>query len=152
MAIRLIQYLKRVKPLNFIFIGQFAVFFISVVFGLVFPGDSGGNPLLFKNKFYIFIMGVLLAPVLETIIFQAIPFFLIRKYVKIKKKLYLFIFASPVLFIHTFNIGYGILSYLVGCIFAFMYFVAYYRRENAIKLIILLHFSNNLVAYFIHFL
>lgn len=148
----IIKYLKRIKPLIFILIGLGSILLIGICLGLIFPNDSMKNPILLKNSYYTFIMGVIIAPILETIIFQATPFYLVEKFVKIKKKLYVYLFLSPILFIHNFSIGYVITSYLVGWVFAFMYYVAYYRKENAIKLVAVIHFLNNLIVYSIHYL
>lgn len=148
----LIKYLKRIKPLIFILIGLGTILLIGILLGLIFPNDSIKNPILLENRYYTFIMGVIIAPILETIIFQATPFYFVERFIKIKQKQYIYIFISPILFIHYFSVGYVITSYLVGCIFAFMYYVSYYRKENAIKLVTLIHFLNNLIAYSIHYL
>lgn len=150
MIIKTIRFLKRIRTLNFILVGIGAVLLTSIIFGL-FSNGSGGNPLLLKNKYYAFVIGVLIAPFIETIIFQTIPFYFINKFIKHKKKFYILVFISPILFIHTFNISYMFISYLVGIILMFMYYVAYYRKENAIILIFAIHFINNLLAHIAHF-
>lgn len=152
MIIRLIKHLKRINPFSFILIGFSLILFISIIMGLIFPGDSGKNPILLKNNYYIFFFGVLVTPLLETLIFQALPFYLTTKYIKIKKRHYIFILLSPVLFIHNFSIGYIITTYLFGFIFAFLYYIAYYRKENAIKLVALIHFINNLLVFTVRYL
>ncbi len=148
--INLIRYLQRTKLYIFILFGLLAILLISIVFGLISNG-SGGNPLLLKNQYYAFFIGVLIAPFIETIIFQTIPFYFINKFIKHKKKFYILIFVSPILFIHTFNISYMFISYLVGIILVFMYYIAYYRKENAIILIFAIHFINNLLAHIAHY-
>ncbi len=146
MIVVLIKYFKKIKVSSFILFGVGAILLISVVFGIV-SGSSNENPLLLKNKYYAFFIGVLIAPFLETIIFQAIPFYLVKKYLKIKKKFCIFIFIAPILFIHNFNLAYIMLSYLVGIIFAFLYYISYFRKENSVLIISIIHFINNLIAF-----
>ncbi len=152
MIIRLIRYLKQIKPLYFICIGVCAILIVSIIFGLIFPGNSIKNTILNNNKYIVFISAVLFAPLLETIIFQAGPFYIVNRYVKLKKKRYIFIFVTPILFIHHYSIVYAVITYLVGIILAFMYYVSHYRKENSIILIALIHFINNLIAFFIYHL
>ena len=153
MIVTIIKYLKRVKVSSFIFIGVCSILLISIIFGIFSAsGTSSENPLLLKNKYYVFLSGVLIAPFLETIIFQTIPFYLTNRYLKLKKKFCLFVFISPILFIHDFNLSYILISYLVGFVFAFMYYVAYFRKENSIILISMIHFINNLIAFSAHYL
>lgn len=151
MVVALIKYLKKVKAPSFVFIGILTILVISVLFGIVSEG-SNENPILLKNKYYAFFIGVLIAPFLETIIFQAIPFFLTSRYIKLRRKYCIFIFISPILFIHNFNLSYILISYIVGFIFAFMYYIAYFRKENAIVLISIIHLINNSIAFFAHYL
>lgn len=151
MIVVLIKYLKRIKVHSFIFFGIGCILLISILFGII-SGSSNENPLLLKNKYYAFLIGVLIAPFIETIIFQAIPFYLINRYIKVKKKIFIFIFIAPILFIHDFNLAYILISYIVGFIFALMYYVAYYRKENSIIIISIIHLINNLIAYFAHYL
>ncbi len=153
MLVILIKYLKRVKISTFIFIGICLILLISILFGILSAsGVSSENPLLDKNIYYIFFSGVIVAPFLETIVFQAIPFYLTVKYLKLKRKFCLFVFISPILFIHDFNLSYIFISYLVGFVFAFMYYIAYFRKENAISVISIIHFINNFIAFLAHLL
>jgi len=147
MIIVLLKYLKKIKSLGFVFIGLGTILLISIIFGLIFPGASSGNPIVLKNIYYKFFVGVLITPIIETAISQAIPFYLVNTYIKTKKKRYIFIFISPVLFIHTFNLGYIGASYLIGIILAFFYYVAHFRKENSILLISMIHCMNNLIAF-----
>lgn len=152
MIIKIIRYLTRIKPISFFLVGYGVIVVFMMIFGLVSNGSAGVNPLFLKNKYYAFIAVVLIAPFIETIIFQAIPFYFINKFIKHKIKFWVFIFIAPILFIHTYNLSYLIATYFLGIILAFLYYIAYYRREKAIILITLIHFINNLIAYFIHYL
>lgn len=149
MVVSLIKYLKNAKASGFVFIGILTILVISALFGII-SEDFNENPILSKNKYYAFFIGVLIAPFLETIIFQGIPFFLTRRCLKLRRKYCIFIFISPVLFIHNFNLSYILLSYIVGFVFAFMYYIAYFRKENAIVLISIIHLVNNSIAFFAH--
>ena len=151
MIIVLVKYLKNIKALNFILIGYASILLISIVFGLI-AGSFNTNPLYLRNKYLVFFSGVLIAPILETIIFQAIPFYFKNKYLRHKKNFFLYLFLTPILFIHNFNLAYILISYLVGLIFTFMYYVAHYRKENPIILISLIHLINNLLVYCVRYL
>ena len=89
MIIVLIKYLKNIKALNFILIGYASILLISIVFGLI-AGSFNTNPLYLRNKYLVFFSGVLIAPILETIIFQAIPFYFKNKFLRHKKNFFLY--------------------------------------------------------------
>jgi len=150
--IKIIRYLVKIRPVSFILVGYGIIVLFMMIFGLISNGSAGVNPLFLENKYYAFIVAVLIDPFIETIIFQAIPYYFINKYIKHKRKLYVFLFIAPILFIHTYNLSYVMVSYFVGIILAFLYYIAYYRREKAIILISFIHFFNNFVAYFTYLL
>lgn len=153
MVINIIQFLKRINASGFVFIGLISILLVSSIFGIFSsPGSSAGNPLFLENKYVVFFIAVFISPFIETIIYQSIPFYLTRKYIKIKRKFCLYIFVAPILFIHSFNPAYIAVSYTIGIVLAFLYYIAYYRKENAILLISLIHLLNNLLAFSVHYL
>ena len=123
---------------------------ITIIFGLMLPKGANFNPIFLKSKLYIFISGVVISPFVETLIFQTLPLYVINKYIKNNKVRYcLFVFVSPILFIHTFTLSYMLVSYVVGIVFAFFYLVAFYRREKAMVLIVIIHSINNFISFIV---
>ena len=152
MIIKLIRYLKNINSLSFIFIGVASVISLAAIFSLITKCSQGINPLLFKNKYYAFFIAVIFDPLIETTIFQAIPFYFVNRYIKHRKKLWILLFITPILFIHTFSLGYILYTYFAGCILVFLYYIAYYRKEKAVILISIIHMIFNLIVYSVYYL
>jgi len=104
-----------------------------------------------KNKglSYIFILTVLVAPVLETLIFQyGIIELLFR--LKNKNKILYAILASAIVFglSHYYNIFYVLNSFILGLAFATFYIIAKIRKDiNPLYLLFSIHSLINLVAF-----
>jgi uncharacterized protein len=102
------------------------------------------------GKAMVFFATVILAPVLETIIYQ----FSVIKIINwvIKKAVWSFSIAIPVsafLFAlsHPFSIYYQINTLLVGLLYATIFFIAQYRKDwPAFLVVVVLHASWNLFA------
>lgn len=104
-----------------------------------------------KNKglSYIFIATVLIAPVLETLIFQYGIIELSLR-LKNKNKILYAILASAILFSlsHYYNIFYILSSFILGLAFATFYIIAKIRKDiNPFYLLFSIHCLINFVAF-----
>ncbi|WP_194831040.1 type II CAAX prenyl endopeptidase Rce1 family protein [Prolixibacter sp. SD074] len=155
-----VRYMKRLNVLIFILIGVSALLLISFLILLfqnitgISIGNGSENPLLNESKFFVLIIGILIIPFFETLIFQALPFYVINKLIRHKRKLWMFLIVSPILFSlnHLFNPAYILATYFGGLALALIYYIGYYRKENAILLVAVIHLINNLVAFIFRYL
>lgn len=104
-----------------------------------------------KNKglSYIFIATVLIAPVLETLIFQY-GIIEVSLRLKNKNKILYAILASAIVFSlsHYYNIFYILSSFILGFAFATFYIIAKIRKDiNPFYLLFSIHCLINLVAF-----
>jgi len=67
---------------------------------------------------------ILIAPFLETLVFQYFPFWFMQKWIWLKTKKGLYIIVSAMLFglSHTYSLSYIIMAFSVGLILAYIYF------------------------------
>jgi len=70
------------------------------------------------------ILGIVLAPILETLLNQHLPFWLIQKWSLTRNKYRLYIFTSAIVFglCHTYSLQYMIFAFSVGLILGYTYF------------------------------
>lgn len=108
---------------------------VNVIVQGIFPLDI--VDLGFKHsEFSMFIRGIVLAPIIETLLFQLIPIeLLLLGFLNYTKKQYplLVIIISALLFglSHYYSIGYIVLTFFIGLYLAALYFV-FRRRSNSI--------------------
>lgn len=101
----------------------------------------------FKSIQEQFIIAVLLAPLIETAIFQFIVVEIL--YEKLNK--YIIAFISAILFAssHLYNFIYFVFAFILGLLFAYLYFVG--REKNkGFLLVFLIHFIYNLLVFTLH--
>lgn len=95
------------------------------------------------------VIAVIVAPLIETLIFQALIIEIICKIIKRpRKNILIAVVASSLAFAlnHTYSIGYVIFAFLVGIIYALAYYLGRYRKEGAVTLVFTLHAMYNLSA------
>lgn len=101
--IRLIKYLYGLNTLFFILIGFSLEIVVSIFFGILAPDEYSKNTVIEsfakdENTLFLFIFACIFAPLIETVLFQFLPFKVIgilfkQKKLKIRRFLYL-VFAS----------------------------------------------------------
>lgn len=114
--------------------------FSYVTFLLPEEASIGSN--LLTSPFRKVIIGIILGPLAETLLFQTLIIMIICKFVKRPRySLYLSVFLSASLFAlnHNYNIYYIGYTFATGIILAFAYYIGRYKR-----------FSPTLTVFFIH--
>lgn len=146
----MIQKIKLTQNTNHLFFfGLFSMYFLAFTFALLakFIGNLN-NPYInydtitgvIKNM----IQGVIILPVLETLIFQALVYWLLKKVYKHSSFMYAYIFISALCFglSHPYSITYFCYTFLGGIVLAFCYY--HFVGKNAIIKLALLHGIFNL--------
>ncbi|PJA05488.1 MAG: hypothetical protein COX71_06430 [Flavobacteriales bacterium CG_4_10_14_0_2_um_filter_35_18] len=98
---------------------------------------------------YIFFLTVIIAPLLETLIYQLTIIEIVFK-IKIKQANLIAILSSSFLFClsHTYSIYYIFATFGLGAIFTTIYVVAKKREDiNPFWFVVFIHFLNNLIAF-----
>jgi|LakMenE18May11ns_1017448.scaffolds.fasta_scaffold9717405_3 hypothetical protein len=113
---------------------------ITTIFDLEFKSDS----LTFESKKEEFILVVIIAPILETLLFQYIPYFYLKKYNAIYT-----ILISSILFglSHAYSIIYIIYGLTVGMLFISAFFYSIKKYLHPFWLVVFCHFIYNLFAF-----
>ena len=97
-----------------------------------------------------FLIIVLFAPIIETLIFQFAVIELVLNYIKQKSTYYIAVLLSGSLFgiSHFYNLQYTIYCFIIGIGFALMYLIAKKRKDiNPILLVFLVHSFTNLIGF-----
>lgn len=95
------------------------------------------------------LIAVLVVPLIETLLFQALIIEIICKFIKRpRKNIWISVIASSLAFAlsHTYSNSYIIITFLAGIILAFAYYLGRYRKEGAIILVFVIHSVYNLLT------
>jgi len=97
------------------------------------------------------ILVIVLAPILETLLSQYFPFWLMQKWSLTKNKYGFYIFSSAIVFglAHTYSLQYMIFAFSVGLILGYTYFFYSKTPKIAFWLTTLIHSLRNGLAFFI---
>ncbi len=147
-----IGYLKNTNVVVFILIGCMVMFVIGRLMMIILPPFAGAHPNINSNgseriskEFYPFI-AIFISPLVETLVFQALPHKLYRKYYPNKYFVYLFVSALFFGVVHRYSIYYMIATYVSGVFLLFYYDIAYQRKENAVVVLSIIHGLINALA------
>ena len=93
-------------------------------------------------------LAVIIAPIIETLVFQHLIFLIFRKWIPIKNKYFWAILISSVLFglMHKYNVIYIIFAFLQGITLGYCY---YFYKRNLVKAFwstALVHAAHNSIA------
>jgi hypothetical protein len=110
------------------------------------PSDSTNGPNMSS-----WILVIVLAPILETLLNQYLPFWLIQKWSWTRNKYGLYIFASAIVFglCHTYSLQYMIFAFSVGIILGYTYFFYSKTPKTAFWSTTLIHSLRNGFALFL---
>ncbi len=110
------------------------------------PSDSTNGPDV-SSWFLI----IVLVPILETLMNQYLPFWLIQKWNLTRNKYGLYIFTSAIVFglCHTYSLQYMIFAFSVGLILGYTYFFYSKTPKIAFWSTTLIHSLRNGLAFFI---
>ena len=154
--IRIIKYLYRLNTLVFILIGFTLEIVISIIFGILVPDKYIKNPVIEsfakdESILLLFIFACILVPLVETFLFQFLPFKLIeslfkKKKIKIRRFSYLFLVPFIFGYQHNYNLYYFLAGCMVGFIFCFFFYLSNLRKQNGVILVAIIHSLNNFIA------
>jgi len=153
MFIKTIKYLQRSNVILFILQGIVVIILISAISSLIIHVGNNENPAVesIKNKgiYFYFFSTVILAPILETLIFQFLPFSIANSKFKHKKRLYVYLILASTFFglAHLYNLSYLFFGLITGFVLAFFFYVGTLRKENAVLLMFIIHSFYNLLLF-----
>ena len=119
---------------------------------LFFPKTSGdvNSNIVLDSIFEKIFFGIILVPLIETLIFQSLIISVICKLIKrARSNFYPAIVFSAFAFSlnHSYNAYYMIYTFIVGTILAFAYYIARYRKESAVLLVFAIHATYNFTSF-----
>ncbi len=148
---RLSMWLRQSSPIRFILLVVAASFLVLIpyallveLFPVIAPGPGATVP---KHGVFVQIsIGVLLAPFLETAVFQALPIELLSRQTVVKWPA--IILTSSALFgaAHHYSKGYMIAAFLIGVVFSYAYFVRRGKEGRPFLLVFAAHALRNSVS------
>lgn len=133
------------------FITSFIVILLNIIISLIFDKittiydlEFKSDSLTFESKKEEFILVVIIAPILETLLFQYLPYFYLKKYSAIYT-----IIISSILFglSHAYSIIYIIYGLTVGILFICAFFYSIKKYLQPFWLVAFCHFIYNLFAF-----
>jgi len=139
-----------IKAPAYIFILVF--FFPSVLLGAIttfLPEPDMTGSFVTDSIVLDLLIAVIVAPLLETLLFQSLIIEIICKIIKRpRRNIYIPVIASSLAFAlnHTYSLSYVIFAFFVGIIYALAYYLGRYRKEGGIILVFILHAMDNLAA------
>jgi hypothetical protein len=144
-------WLRQLNPIRFILIVVAASFLVLAPYALLvalFPVFAPG-PGTTVPKYSAFVqvsLGVLLAPFLETAVFQALPIELLSRKTMVGWPVIILI--SSVLFgaAHHYSRGYMLATFLIGVVFSYAYFVRRWKGGRPFLLVFAAHALRNSVS------
>ena len=111
--------------------------------------NFGINALMKIDPYLLFAGAVILAPLLETFIFQAFPYRLFLSAFKTKHRFCIYMIASSLFFglFHRYNLPYFFFGVASGFILSFFYYAGTFRKESAVISVAFIHGMNNLLVF-----
>jgi membrane protease YdiL (CAAX protease family) len=153
MIITAIRQIKNQNKIFFHISGILCLLAFSMCISLCCPGFGSENSavdfLLEINTYVLFLGAVILTPILETLIFQVFPYWLLFSVLKTKYRLCIFMAGSSVFFslFHLYNLPYLFFGLGSGFILSFYYYAGTFRKEGAVFSIAFIHGMNNLLVF-----
>jgi membrane protease YdiL (CAAX protease family) len=133
------------------FYTSFFVVFLNIIISMIFDKittfyhiEFKSNSMPFQSKTEEFVLVVFIAPILETLIFQYLPYFYLKKY-----RYKYTILISSILFglAHAYSKIYIIYGFTIGLLFISTYFYSIRKNLNPYLLVAFSHFIYNLFAF-----
>lgn len=121
--------------------------FLPILYSLeAITGPTAGPSISDKPLIYQFVGGVLLAPVIETLIFQAAPILLLKKYSSLKPGAIILVSSLFFAVAHHYSISYVLFAFLVGVFLAYSYVLYLKKEASAFWVVTAIHSLRNLFA------
>ena len=151
----LLDFIKKASKLNvYLFYGItfFLLFTSNLILSWLFPfgaSNSNVNYIEHFGQVVTLLVVVIWAPVMETILYQALIIHIVKAFVpKIRYSFLISVFISSLAFglSHPYSLSYIFAASIAGLIFASTYYISLYRKQSAFLLVFLLHALNNLIG------
>ncbi|WP_099191569.1 CPBP family intramembrane glutamic endopeptidase [Tepidibacter mesophilus] len=116
---------------------------------MIFPDNNGAAPFDGDEaKVVLFIIGVIIAPLFETLIYQKIVIDICDKIKFLNNKKYIGILISGAIFgsIHTYSPRYKVHMFVIGSIWAYVYTVYKEKKKHPYWVVCCIHAINNFIA------
>ncbi len=145
-------WLKKLKTIQLLLISFLVIFSFNICVEIIFSPNLNIDSANLKDPTLLFIEAVVIAPFIETVIFQFLPIELSNYLQRVMlKKIYpiIGVLISAILFgfVHNYNISYQINTFFMGLFLGYLYHI---RKDKEIfgsfSFIWLLHSINNLLA------
>jgi uncharacterized protein len=136
--------IKKIKIFAILFISVASIkFLISYIF-FIFMASTNASNFKFENRFHEFITVLILAPLIETYLFQHLVLSRLLKY-----NYLLSVVVSSLMFslVHLYSAKYFIYAFASGLTYSVSYIIAYRSRLNPFLFVWSTHFSYNLFVF-----
>jgi len=148
------EYLRCVPPYKFIMIMVLLTYIVIVPLiplSILFEIDDIGGPDTIRDSSFImeFILVVIIAPLVETLIFQTSIFYIFNKFSFLKKRSAIVIILSALAFgiAHNYSTLYVLFGFNIGIVLAYAYNIYLEKLESSYKVVTLIHSIRNLLAF-----
>jgi uncharacterized protein len=143
---------NRLGSISFVLVVTSILFIIAfssnIILGFIKQNDHIFFELQSKEKSFVFIyiVPLIFAPVFETFLGQALPYYLLKKVSFISQKSSLILIASAIIFglLHFYSLFYMIYAFLIGLVLMYAYMVRVKNHKNAFLLVAICHALLNL--------
>jgi len=143
-----VNYLIKAPAFKFILIFLFPSVLLGIITTFLPVPDMTGS--LETNSVILdLLIAILVAPLIETILFQSLIIEIICKIIKRpRKNIWISVIVSSAAFAlsHTYSVSYIFITFLAGIILALAYYLGRYRKEGAIILVFVIHSGYNLLT------
>jgi membrane protease YdiL (CAAX protease family) len=122
--------------------------FLPVLYALeILAGPRGGPSFLDESLLFQFVTAVLLAPLLETLIFQAVPILILKKYTGFRPGTVVLVSSFWFAAAHSYSIAYVFYAFLIGLLLAYSYVIYVEKAVSAFWVVAAIHSLRNLFSF-----
>ncbi|MCT4606220.1 MAG: CPBP family intramembrane metalloprotease [Marinisporobacter sp.] len=151
---RIDEYFRRLSILKFISIMVLCSYLVTlplIPLFEIFQVDDMGGPDAVKESAPIleFILAVVIAPIIETFIFQAAIFYILRKFAFFRERISVVIIVSTLAFgmAHSYSFLYVLYGLSIGAVLAYSYNVYIGKSCSSFLVVTMIHSVRNMIAF-----
>ncbi len=148
------RFMRKAHPIKFTLILTAVLMVLLTIlglpeeFGLIKDIEYATPPIsaLNENPVFTIIMAVIYAPLIETLLFQMLPWFILSKSKLVRRHRIIAVVASALIFgvLHYYSVFYMIATFMIGMVFMWAYIVK--NGKNPYWNVVLLHAVWNALA------
>lgn len=144
--------LIKINRVSFILIFSVTSLLINKFFNLIdtllpISYQSSPNQIIHNSWGFKIIVGVLIAPLLETLLFWSVPYWLYKTILKESHKVFFILFSATLFAIsHFYGIMYMISMFSIAILLWSAYFSSTNRHESSILNVTLIHLLHNCIV------